>query len=271
MNNIFNLRRFGLLFKKTLFEHPLQTFGVLCIALVATFLFYHPYKCDSNSIQIGDNTPFIMTILFLSGSSLVFFQFSQFSDNAKGYNYLLLPSSYFEKWFSGLIMTCVLFLGIYLVFFRLIDSYCVNTFHNALLANEKTHSPQIAQIYLRRVQILRYDSPDFKNIFSLFFIITGATAVGSLYFNKNAFVKIFLTLIGLIWAFIFLNSFIPEYFFKGIHIRTHPYLIGRVIIENGGTITLKNEYINLIEILFFYCLPIVLWLIALIRFREKEI
>jgi hypothetical protein len=271
MNDIFNLHRFGLVFKKTLFEHPLQTFGVLGIAIVTTLLLYHPYKCDSNSILVSDDTSIIMMILFLSGSSLVFFLFSQFSDNAKGYNYLLLPSSYFEKWLSGFIITCVLFLGIYLVFFRLFDSYCVKTFHNALLANAKTNSPQVVQTYLREVQIKQYDSPDFKNIFSMFFIITGATAVGSLYFNKNAFMKIFLTLIGLIWAYIFLNSFIPEFFFKGIHIKTNPYLFGSVIIEKGGAFTLQNEYKSSIEILFYYCLPITFWLIALIRFREKEI
>lgn len=271
MNDIFNTRRFGLVFKKTLFEHPLQTFGVLGIAIIATFLLYHPYKCDSNSIQIRGEMEIITIILFLSGGSLVFFLFSQFSDSAKGYNYLLLPSSYFEKWLSGLITTCVLFLGIYLVFFRLLDSHCVNTFHNALLANQKTHSPQVVQSYLRQVQVLQFDSPDFKTRFSLFFILTGATAVGSLYFNKNAFIKIFLILIGLIWAYIFLNNFTSEYFFKGIRIMTNPYSFGSVIIENGGKITLQKEYKNLFEILFSYCLPIVLWLIALIRFREKEI
>ena len=268
MNDIFNLHRFGLQFKKTLFEQPLQTFGLLGLAFIATFLLYHPYNAKTLSISREPDTMFF--ILFLSGGSLVFFLFSQFSDNAKGYNYLMLPSSYLEKWLCGFITSCVLFFGIYLVFFRLFDSYQVTTFHRELLAKAKDYSPEMVQNYLQQVQVQAYDSPVFKTVFSLFFIMTGVTALGSLYFNKNAFVKIFIVLMVSLWAYIYFNGVILEYFFKSIPI-SHTTSFDVVFLEKGGTIALPKAYRDIVDFVFYYGLPTALWLIVLIRLREKEI
>ena len=266
MNEILNLRRFGLLFKKLLFEQPLQTFGLLGIALIGTLLFYQPYSLQN--IRYGDAEQILNFVLFLGGGSLTFFMFSHFSDNAKGYSYLLMPSSYFEKWLCGFIVVCVLFLGIYLTFFRIVDSTYVNAFHKEL-ANTKELSPQTVRSFLREVQIIRFDSEYFKRSLALFFILTGATAVGCLYFNKNAFVKIFIGIIAVVWIYIFMNNGINNYFFKGVHIGTSSF--GRVYMMEEGTVTLSKAQWDIVDILFYYCLPTALWLIALIRLREKEI
>jgi hypothetical protein len=265
MNEILNIRRFRLLFKKLLFEQPLQTFGLLGIALIGTLLIYQPYSL--RGINYSQAEQVLHFALFLGGGSLTFFMFSHFSDNAKGYSYLLMPSSYFEKWLCGFIVVCVLFLGIYLTFFRIVDSTYVNAFHKEL-ANAKELSPQTARGFMREVQVLYYDSEEFKRSLALFFIMTGATAVGSLYFNKNAFVKIFIGVIAVVWIYTFMNNRINNYFFTGVHIGTS--FFGRVYIEES-TVTLSKAQWDIVDILFYYCLPTALWLIALIRLREKEI
>ena len=71
MNNTFNFRRFGLLFKKTLLEQSIQTFGLLALAFVATFLLYRPY--NTNLIRFGDQEQTLHLVLFLGGGSLSFF------------------------------------------------------------------------------------------------------------------------------------------------------------------------------------------------------
>lgn len=265
MNDTFNFRRFGLLFKKTLLEQSIQTFGLLALAFVATFLLYRPY--NTNLIRFGDQEQTLHLVLFLGGGSLSFFMFNHYSENTKGYSHLLLPSSYFEKWLSGFTI-CLLFLGIYLAFFRLIDSTYVNAFFDEL-AHSKNAPRDTMVNFSKQLQILSYNTYSFQNSLALFFILTGATAVGSLYFNKNAFVKIFIAIMFLIWSYIFLNAMIAEYFFQNILIVRN--FFGGVYLINDGIVVLPQVYQNILTILFNYCLPIALWFIALIRLREKEI
>jgi hypothetical protein len=268
MNDIFNARRFGLLFKKLLLEQSLQLFGILAVAIVLTLLFYQPYNVKT--LDIYPNFDIMPGILIISGITLTFFLFSHFSDNAKGYNYLLLPASFFEKWLSGFLITGVLFFSIYLVFFRVWDSYCVDTFHKELLAQADNYNPEMVKNYLEKVQIQHFDSQVYKRIFAIFFMMTSGTAIGSLYFNKNAFVKIPLSLLSILYGYILLQRIVLAYFFKTIEINNVPNL-GLVSLTDGGNILLPKVYLNFIDSVFYYGLPIILWFIALIRLREKEI
>jgi hypothetical protein len=268
MNDIFNVRRFGLLFKKLLLEQSLQLFGVLVVAIVLTLLFYKPYNVKT--LDIYPNFDIMPGILIISGITLTFFLFSHFSDNAKGYNFLLLPTSFFEKWLSGFLITGVLFFSIYLVFFRVWDSYCVDTFHKELLVQAEKYNPEMVKNYLEKVQIQHFDSPLYKRIFAIFFMMTSGTAICSLYFNKNAFIKIPLSLLGIVSGYIFLHKTVLAAFFNTIEIQDIPNL-GLVSFAKGGSIRLPQVYDNFIDVVFYYGLPIILWLIALIRLREKEI
>jgi len=40
MNNTFNVKRFGLFFKKTIAERPVQTIGVIVLLLLLSFILY---------------------------------------------------------------------------------------------------------------------------------------------------------------------------------------------------------------------------------------
>jgi hypothetical protein len=268
MNDIFNLRRFGLLFKKTLLEQWLQLLGVLAASIVLTWLFYHPYSVKL--LDIYPNTDIVAGILTLCGIVLTFFIFSHFADDAKGYNYLLLPTSFFEKWLCGFLIIGVVFFTIYLAFFRFLDSRCVEIFHKELMVVAHKYNPEMVKNYLNQVQIQHFDAPNFKRIFALFFILTSGTAIGSLYFNKNAFIKIPLSFLAIICAYIFLHRTVLSSFFNPIEINDIPSL-ELVTFVNGGSIHLPQAYDNFIDWFFYYGLPIILWLIALIRLREKEI
>jgi hypothetical protein len=268
MNDIFNFNRFGLLFKKIFLEQGLQLLGAMAVAIVLTLLFYHPY--NAKLLDTYPDYDIAPSIFVLSGITLTYFVFGHFADNAKGYNYLLLPASFFEKWLCGLLITGVLFFTIYLIFFRIWDSHCVDTFHKELLAEAPKYNPDMVKNYLEQVQILRFDSPFFKRVFALFFMLAGGTAVASLYFNKNAFIKIPLSILGIMSAYIFLHRMVLASFFKTIEIDDRPSL-ELVSFVNGGHIFLPKVYLNVIDLVFYYGLPVILWLIALIRLREKEI
>ena len=265
MNETFNLRRFGLLFKKTLSEQFLQTFGIMGISILATLVFYRPFDVEKMNMGVQMDT---FTPIFSIGTGCItFFMFNYFSENAKGYNFLLLPSSFFEKWLVGFIMTALFFL-IYLVFFRIVDTYHVNT-----LYNEINLPKNISDIYVqnlkRQIQILRLDDFYVHRFLYTTFIGTGIIAVGNLYINKNAFVKICLILVGLLWTFIYLDRYIFQLFFE-----TNSFgkmLGGDVALIHGDRLTMPKSYKDGFDILYQLIFPSALWLIALIRLREKEI
>jgi hypothetical protein len=265
MNETFNFQRFGLLFKKTLLEQPLQTFGVLGIAMIATLIFYPPFdvKYISENIQMDVFNP-----IFITGTGCVaFFMFNHFSENAKGYNYLLLPSSFFEKWLIGIVVTA-LFAAIYLVFFRIVDTHHVNALYKAIDLPENLSKTYLQGIR-KKLQILQFDSFYVHRFLYVTFIGTGAIALGNLYIKKNAFVKLCLILFGSIWAFIFLDNYIFKLFFNGIDISS--YSVGIASLQYAGNVTMPAAYTKGFEILYQLIFPTALWLIALIRLREKEI
>ncbi len=265
MDSTFNFRRFGLLFKKTLLEQPLQTFGVLGIAMIATLIFYQPFNIEKINSNVQTD---VFTPIFTTGAGcIVFFMFNHFSENAKGYNYLLLPSSFFEKWLVGMLITA-LFVGIYLVFFRIVDTDHINALHKAIDLPENLSKIDLQNIK-KRLQILEFDSFYPHRFLYTTFIGTGAIALGNLYIKKNAFVKLCLILVGSIWAFIFLDRYIFELFFKGVNVGSMS--VGIASPRFVGNVVTPHVYEKAFDMLYQLIFPIALWLIALIRLREKEI
>src|SRR2546430_5190710 len=130
MNNTFNIKRFGWLFKKTLLEKPVQTFGFTGLLLALALILYLVAKSLSGFIA-AQNLTFIWG---LTGGSffLASFVFGYFSSNASGSSYLTLPSSHFEKSLCGVLIAGVLYPLIFLIFYRVIDSSFVAMYHNSL-------------------------------------------------------------------------------------------------------------------------------------------
>src|SRR3954467_10100626 len=130
MNNTFNIKRFGFLFKKTVLERPIQTVGVMGLLLVLSLILYTVVKK-----LVGFNAAQNLTFIWgLSGGGffLASFVFGYFSTNASGSSYLTLPASYFEKWLCGILIAGVLYPLVFLVFYHLMDMAFVAAYHNSL-------------------------------------------------------------------------------------------------------------------------------------------
>lgn len=265
MNETFSFKRFGLLFKKTILEQLLQIFGVFGVAMLATLIFYPPF--DIKHINLGIQSDIFDMVLTVGTGCMAFLMFNHFSENAKGYNYLLLPSSYFEKWMVGFLMTAI-FLIFYLIFFRIVDTHHVNALHKTVdlptyLLDEYLQNTK------KRIQILQFDSFYPHRYIYMTFIGTGIIALGNLYIKKNAFVKICLILVGLIWTFIYLDRYIFKLFFDNIGFKS--ISTDSVSLREGGTVAMPQVFAKGFDILYQLVFPSILWLIALIRLREKEI
>ena len=128
MNNTFNAKRFGLVFKKTLFERQMQMFGFTALTLALVFITYTAFRTISG-FELAQNITFILGFS-LSSCFMASFVFAYFSSNASGSSYLTLPASSFEKWLCGVLIAGVLFPLIFLLFFRIVDASFVWFYHN---------------------------------------------------------------------------------------------------------------------------------------------
>src|ERR1700759_4563749 len=107
MNDIFNIKRFALLFKKTIAERPVQNVGVTGLLLVLSFILYVVAK-KLAGFGPAQNLTFIWGLAG-GGFFLASFVFGYFGTNASGSSYLTLPVSFLEKWLCSILIAGIFY------------------------------------------------------------------------------------------------------------------------------------------------------------------
>jgi len=264
MNDIFNIKRFGWLLRKTTFERPVQLAGLIGLILLIDLLFY---AIGTNIKMVWDAVQELsFTFGFVGGGSfLAAFVFNYFSSNASGSSYLTLPASSFEKWLCGVLISGVMFTLIFIVFYRIMDITFVGIYHKSL--NPK--DPFYKEMY-EHVQILPYNGFVASIGYMMFVNFTTAMLVGALYFNKAVFIKVATIICSLIIGGFILNSMMAKAFFDNID-KTIPF--NAVFITVGkefGKIELPSYASKAVHICILYIVPAILLVTAYVRLREKE-
>jgi hypothetical protein len=263
MNDIFSVKRFGLLLKKTLFERPIQFFGYTGLMLLFIFIVYAFVKSQIG-FQPAQNLSFIWGLAG-GGCFLASFVFSHFSSNASGSSFLTLPASTFEKWLCGAVIAGVLYPLVFLIFFRIMDISFVAIYHNHLDPGSPSYKTQYNSVYIFPLNGLVAG-----RVFPMFVFLAGAMMVGSLYFNKVSFIKVAIAICLVMVTGFSLNWAIARIFFGNIN-DAGPF--NHVTIPVGkeeGFLELPKTMANIYFYFFVYIIPAVLWLISYIRLREKE-
>jgi len=182
-----------------------------------------------------------------------------------GSSFLTLPASNFEKWLCGILIAGVFYPVIFLLFFRLVDGSFVSVYHHTL----DPAGPFYKQLYLS-VYILDFNGFIAWKVYRLFGVLTGAMLVGSLYFNKVAFIKTAIGISILFLAMMGVNWLMASLLFGHI---TDAAVFNSVTMPVGkeeGSIELPRGFVNVINNGVWYVLPPLLWLLAFTRLREKE-
>jgi len=94
--------------------------------------------------------------------------------------------------------------------------------------------------------------------------------VGSLYFNKAAFIKVALITCGICLAAFFLNLLIAKMFFSNVQTAFPYYLVWLMEGKERGRMELPSTSLQTVGIFFRFIIPAMLWLLAFMRLREKE-
>jgi hypothetical protein len=263
MNNTFNLKRFGLLFKKTIAERPMQTIGVTILLLLLSFILYVAAK-KLSGFGAAQNLTFIWG-LSGGGFFLASFVFGYFSNNASGSSYLTLPASYFEKWLCGILITGVLYPIIFLPFYHIMDVAFVAAYHNSLDPTSVFYKQQYESVYAFDLNgILAW------KVYSLFLMLTGSMLTGGLYFNKIPFIKTGITVCIVLFVIVGFNWMIATILFGNVN-DAGPYdHVTLAVGKEEGTLILPSGIESFFRYSFAFVIPIVLWILPLSRLREKE-
>jgi hypothetical protein len=263
MNDTFSVKRFSRLFKKTLLERPTQMFGFFGLILAFIFILYFILK-NITSFNATQNIVFIWGFAG-GGCILASFIFGYFSSNANGSSYLTLPASHLEKWLCGMLIAMVIYPLIFLFVFRLIDAGFVSLFHKSLDPESPLYLEQYRSVYL-----FPFTGRLAMKVYPIFLIFTGIAMLGSLYFNKAAFIKTALVFCAVCFAIFALNWLFGVLLFGKIDsafpFRDVEILVGKEV----GSVELPQKSYAFIGNSLNYFIPVLLWAITFIRLREKE-
>jgi len=262
MNQTFNLRRFRLYCTKSVLERPIMILGSFALACIITVLIYFLMKSIAN-FEIAQL--FSFTIGFIGGGGLLAsLVFAYFGDAANGASFLTLPASNFEKWLCG-ISILVVFILVYLLFFRGIDSLLVSQYHKGLNPLDARYRQQYDSVF-----ILSFTG-EAEALFIFFANAIAAMLVGSLYFNKVSFIKA-----ALVICMIYVLVFVLDHMVNALVFKDYlkSFAFHSVVVKNGnedGVVDLPAQAKNIYDITCTYILPALLLGISFIRLKEKEI
>jgi len=263
MNDTFSAKRFALLFKKTLLERPTQMFGFTGLILAVILILY--FICKS---QIGfgaaQNISFIWGLAG-GGCFLASFVFSYFSSNANGSSYLTLPASHFEKWLCGILIAGILYPVIFLLFFRGIDSLFVAIFHNSLDPENALYKEQYNSVY-----IFSFTGRIALKVFPIFLLLTGISLIGSLYFNKAAFIKTAIAFCVVCFSLFALNWVIAKILFGNLDGAFPFHAVDILVGKEVGSVELPKKIFQAYGFAADYVVPVLFWVLTYVRLREKE-
>ena len=235
------------------YQFYLISAAVLLGLLSFLFLLIHQWRDSfSGAVQNG----VFLIGLFVSGGIITNSMFQEFADPSKAMWFLGIPAKQAEKIVATILMSTVAFLIVYIGIYYLVDWGYV------LLTYKKYGSGPLNL---------------FKNGFYYFLFtyltFNGIVLLGSILFSKHSFIKTILaTILGFVIQY-HLNDFMLELMIPEVTVTSSMPLGGFQFVDQG-----ENVYVSLPEgvgefndFCVRYLLPLLLWSIAWLRLKEKEV
>lgn len=262
MNNTFNINRFILLLNKDIQENGkrylfsfLSLLGTLAIILISSsYLAYssrsfNPAQLNNDQLNIISSLFFFLSLAWASTAMDVI------NTKTKRISYLSMPASNFEKYFSRWLIVTI---GYFIAFFI---SLWIADLLRVL----------IGSILFREVDIKMLDFSHLINsdklyfTLSVYFLFQSIFLLGSMFWEKNPFIKTFsftAIIIGLLILLMYktIGIFYDDYSNFGNVIMS--FLPEELNFENRIFIIISS---------IAYCFTLINWILAFFRFKEFEI
>lgn len=262
MNNTFNLKRFGMLFKKHTVEHS-KTYALSTAVLFGVTFLVLLFFSMMNKWHLSDQEQIIVLVFTMSGFGSIFgsMVFADLGDRSKVIPALMLPSSHFEKFLVGLIYSYFIFLIVFVASFCLADFIVVN------IGDHDLEEDKMINVFSNtgRRPVISF----------LFFTLFHAFVFwGSVFFKKLHFVKttivFFLCLGGLaLINGLVLNMFLAAHTRFSASMPFNPIMI--INADNSYLASLEpTEKMEMYGKVIFVVVVLLFWTTTYFKLKEKE-
>lgn len=258
MNNLFNARRFGRLFKKHSAEHINQyllSTGVL-IGFMTVIMGFVAYLSSTPMVPQMQSVFFI---LFLLGAGFIFTSsvFSHLGNKSQAIAALSLPASHFEKYLVGWLYSFAFFLIIFTASFYAVTALIVSL--------DEWHG--------REKEILNVFSND-QNAYAAYIMYAFLHVVaiwGAIFFTKLQFIKTAFAVLLVSGVITLLNFQVLEALLQlDLNVATPFTNVGFTVDKEYYFLELPEQQKQLVG-----AVPIIIalffWVTAYVRIKEKQI
>lgn len=257
MNNSFSFSRLGLLIKKQWFDNAkLYTLSVLALIGLLSIIFI--FWAIANGDRYDEEDTYVIFLILLFGAGLIFASttFSALGDKAKGTYWLSIPATHLEKLVCGIFYSLIVFLAVYLLSFFIIQqiTFAVIRLDTGNHIRYMTNLKQPAVIYCY-----------------IFVALQSLFILGSVYFERFAFIKTILAVLFIIFLFMLAGIFFAKNLLP--HNSSMQGLTSFAIYgDNEMKIYRLAPWIEdaVIAFMKFIWAP-VFWVATYFRLKEKEI
>ncbi len=271
MNDIFSFRRFYYLLKKQLFEKRLFLLGFSTIVIFLEIsIYYLVGSINQPAAQL--QLPSLFVLLIISPTILISFLLNSLSDKKSSIMDLLLPVSFFEKWLMVFVITFLIFIPIHLLILKFVDYNFVN-YYRELAKQSKNYGIEFIDNTWTYLSFRFNGGANVVGNYLLFSVYcSGIFLLGNLYFRNLSYFKTALVLILALTFVLYGGNYITESII-GENSKLQFNDFGAWIQVQPSPFLIQGKMASSVVLTWFakLVLPLALWLIAILRFREKEI
>lgn len=268
-NNIFNLRRMQFFVQKHAMDHlRLYGMGAIAIFVLSTAIGILSVLSHNRFERLSDMVPFYYVGLFLGGILFTSRSFNELANKEKGVDYLMIPASQFEKYFTLFLITTV---G-YFLFYHLSCYLSFKIIENVQASYNGVHIE-------RDYQFL--SNPDEKiYVYYGYFILQSIFLLGATCFHKYSFLKTVFCIFIFLFGLYLINCIIVTllFGFQGkFWDRAIPFFMvnqpkgGAMPWDTRTTYIIPRWLLDVYLFIIRFVLAPVLWTIAYFRLKDQEI
>ena len=278
MNNIFDIKRFGLVFRKDLMENLkrytllfLTMFSIMASVIISmTWNYCNKLGESSHYNGAAHNLALLVFISFalLAGGLLFASTFmTPMNSKLKRLSYLISPASNFEKFFTRWLIVTIGYILSFFVAMWMADALRVGII-SAYYPDLEIKFLDLTKLFNPEdVYSAYYMAP--KNVFTflvfLYFLLQSLFLLGATFWEKSSFVKTFVAISVIIFVYIMLCRWaILLSYEEGLD------GFGRVLAsffhDNGNIVLTSRQLVPFLSVF-----TIINWVLAFFRFRESEI
>jgi hypothetical protein len=263
MNNTFDIKRFGMLFKKHTVEHS-KTYGLSIAVLFGVILLVLLFFSMMNRWHISEQEQIIVLIFTMGGFGSIFgsMVFADLGDRSKVIPALMLPSSHFEKFLVGLLYSYFIFLIVFVASFCLADYIVVSIGEHDLDEHK---------------MINVFDTTGRKPAiaFMMFTLFHAFVFWGSIFFKKLHFVKTTIVFFLCLGAAALINGLVLNMFFAADNRFSAGMPFTGIFIFDlnstyGGWNIQASDKFDTYGLTVFVIVVLLFWTTTYFKLKEKE-